>query len=137
MTNTEGRVVQLELAANALQQQIAAILARLAAVEQLGRSNQGIAYNWGGGGGGGGSFWVMSPAGGMTASTGTFPDIIPVQRGLTVYQSVGGGLTALGIRICNWYYRDALPEYRLVPVVPSTDGVSYDMLLNSCTGVNP
>jgi len=136
VTNVEGRVIQLELAVNALQQQIAALLTRMAAAEQLGRSSQGITYNWGGGGGATASYWCMSPAGGLAASSGTFPDIASVPASLTVYQSVGGVYAAVGTRICYWWYRDALPQYRLVPLVANGDG-SYDMLANGCTPVNP
>jgi hypothetical protein len=106
------------------------------------QAGQNAAQVWGGpwqGGGTGGAqsaWWAMSPAGGMAASTGSFPTITPSTATLTVYQDVGGTFTSAGTAVCRWFFRDALPQYMLIALQPNGDG-SYDILLNGCTIVNP
>jgi hypothetical protein len=88
------------------------------------------------GGGAQSAYWVMSPSGGFAASTGGFPTITPSALTLTVYQDVGGVLTAIGTAVCKWFFRDACPQYMLLALQPNGDG-SFDVLLNGCTAVSP
>lgn len=118
------------------------LLRRLARLEQrVTAGNQQVAQLWqvppgGGGGGTQIAYWAMSPIGGMAASSGTFPTITPTTANLTVYTDVGGTLTAAGTAVCRWFYRDALAQYKLLPLQPNGDG-SFDILASSCTIVNP
>jgi hypothetical protein len=88
------------------------------------------------GGGGAASYWCMCPTGGWAASTGTFETITPTGGSVTVFISSGGTLNTLGTRTVRWWYRDACPQYSLVPLAACDDG-SFDAIANSCTIVNP
>jgi hypothetical protein len=137
MTALEGRIVRLELMLDAARNAIAALQARATSLEGQARGASGMSYNLGGGGSAAASYWAMAPAGGSPASTGTFPTITPSGgTSITVYQSIGGTLGAIGTRTVRWWYRDSLPQYTLVPVVLCADG-SFDAICNSCTIVNP
>lgn len=125
-----------------LERRLAELERRVGQIDQkTTQASQSVAQVWGQqtGGGGGGSqsaYWTMSPSGGMAASSGTFPTITPTTATLTVYQDVGGTLTAAGTAVCRWFYRDALAQYKLLALQPNGDG-SFDILASSCTVVNP
>ncbi len=134
MTNLEGRIIRLELLLQSAQDALRKLDGRAGSLEQQAR--QPLAQMWQGGGGGTQvAYWTKSPTGGIAASTGNWPTIAPETFAEDVYKDVGGTLTleatAATIR---WFYRDADPGDRLVPVQPNGDG-SYDALADSCTAV--
>lgn len=81
-------------------------------------------------------YFVVSP--GFSAATGTSPSLSPnVQTGLTVYKDVNGTQTQhLTGQTVRWFYKDAGSAGKLVAVVPSADGASWDALLDSCTRID-
>ena len=136
MTSSEGRIIRLELMLVQAQARLATLDTRATSLEGQARQSSGMPYNWGGGGAVNASYWCMSPAGGWAASSGTFPTITPTGGSVTVYVSSGGTFTALGTRSVRWWYRDACPQYMLVPLAHCADG-SFDAVANGCSVVNP
>lgn len=125
-----------------LERRIDELTSRLARSEnRLAQTEQSAAKLWGGttilnSGAANVALWTISPSSGVTAATGVWPTLTPSTWTEDVYSDVGGTLTSVasGATI-RWWYKDADPGNRLVPVIPNGDG-SYDAVADSCTRVD-
>lgn len=134
MFDLEARIRRLEETIAEQRQTIRGLADRLARAET---NIQAVRTTPGGGGGSSGTaFWCKSPGGGVAAATGTWPSLTAATFTADVYFDSAGTQTlyASGATI-RWWYKDADPGNRLMPLTPNGDG-TYDGIADSCTRVD-
>lgn len=81
-------------------------------------------------------YWTRSGSLGIPAASGSWPALTGQQFTADVYVDTGGG--GLGIaftgQTINWFYKDADPGNRLIPVLMNATG-GWDGIADSCTAV--
>lgn len=129
----ESRILEIERRLELLRRQMDAMDQKLTALGQL--LNSAFRQPWGSGGGSGTSYWIKSP--GFSAATGSFPSLTPdTATGVSVYSNVSGTMTLYqASQDIYWWFKDAGTADRLVMVLPTADGLAWDAVVESCTGV--
>ncbi len=132
-TNSEGRLIALEIALKWLRDQFNSLATAVAALQAANRQQTAAVYGGGGGSGGTAVYVVVTSSAGIAAASGPPPSGTPGTDNLTVYQLTAGTYTTLGASdIYNTYEAATAAAVRVLTVGPNGDG-SFTVLGESCT----